>query len=1305
MNISFRYKLLFIIISVFLIKAANAGTAFADTTLTINNIVSDTTLDPSITYAVYGLNNSVWKGATLTIPAGTHIVFAPGAALQINGSLKVNGTQNSHVTITGGTPPPNIPFITTVYAPTQTPESSSPEVAPFNVSNTTMSDVSAPDQNHYGLVFGDGSVSTISYMDISEAYYAMRPTSNSRITADHIIFKNDFMGIVSNFNAYLKLTDSTFDTVNLPALWDFRAAFDHTNTTFINTGLNGWMYGGDILPGETMALDSTDGDYYLPGITFPEASSLLISPGVKVFVKDGQSLQFNSANISALGTEGKPIIFHGDGQCGAHSPVLLFNGTGQDLFKYVHFQNLCSGIQTSLNTLDISHSTFDTIAGIALDIDNFSTLTADAITMNDIYQALKSSYNTHVSLSDVSVNTVNTSGAAIDISAQSPAEMVDTTVDGASTCIAVSDNSSLTADRLTLSHCSKDAIFSNNTYATIPTGISVTNSDISKSGSTMNLTYAVVKNSTNNIFHNDGGKGVLLHHMPKTILINNDWGSTTGPTIASNPAGRGTTIVVDDVPEVVYRPWIGMEAPPEHNPIIIVPGITGSILNKDYGDKSELWPNIAKLTLSPTDSFLDDLELLQSGTPSSVRPVTIGDIVRSAGQVDVFDGLIASLVKNGYKEDVDLFVLPYDWRLSNTENQNLLNNKITSVLSQTKKDKVNIIAHSMGGLLVKEYLAQHGDAPIDHLFFVATPHLGAPKVFKALMYGDDMGYGFSLLNSILIHVLNPDRVKTITQNMPAVYELLPSQKYINTFGEYLKDLTGEISFSNVNDIASYMINQGRNSKMFTFAQTLRTDTDALDLSNIPTYNFVGCGATKTIGGITLSKEVSLSEVGVKINDDVRISYAQGDGVVPRNSAAAIDSAKTYYVTTGSHGTMPSVSEVQDAINTILNGGKIPSSTTMKTTAKDCAVAGEVVEVHSPVSLDIYDTQGHHTGLTANGDTELGIPNVDYEIIGNDKFAFLPTGPTYQVVMHSLGSGSYDMYISHSDADDVITKETYFNQVPIANNSINTVTIDSANDNYVINSDLDGDGTVETQVTPTNVVNTDGAKDTTPPTTSASIVNNKVTLTATDDNVGVLSTEYAINDSAWVKYGDAFSVSVGDTVQFFSQDKVGNVEDVKQITIPDNTVDTSSQNPTDDHTGSTTIITNNTTNNVTNNPVPIGPVPVSTQTQTVPIDDTTVNPTDDTVDVPDDGTPDLAVDHNTAPKIKTTIIPPLSQPTDAPNDTVEVSPSPSTATLKKPLLASVAGLIPQSDRGKWDSIGLILLAIILTVTARRAFRKK
>jgi hypothetical protein len=1179
MKISLQAKAFLLFITVLIVHGLFfIHTAYADVSLT--PITIDTTLDATQTYDVVG-SITVMPGVTLTIPAGTHFLLGTDSALIVQGTLAVKGTTAHHVVFSYGNPPPYIPLNAPLKTPngnTQTPDddaTQSPDTTDV-VTNTVMMGTDATvDQYHYGIWFDNNGTGTISYADISGGLYGLIISKNSSVTASHTTISNCTTGILGT-GGTLHLTSSSFTNVQYPADWDFHGSFTHSGSTFSNTGIKGWRYGGDILPGETMRLNSTDGEYTIPSVTVPKGNSLIISAGVTVFFADGNGEGVEvEGTFTANGTADKPITFYGDGICNGHTPIISFNQTTTAVIGHADFKNLCGGITATHSTVTLTNDTFTTIAASAITGNDYGIIHASNITMNDVYQALNVGIIGNLTLSNTSITLVNGPDPAIAVTEQTPFSGNTISVDTASTCVGVSGNSSITVSNMTLSHCTVAGIVSEPIAITpSPTGFTMTDSEISDSGTAMQLDNAILTNVSNDKF--DGNKvGVSLKDMPATTIINNWWGSNSGPTIDSNPDGTGDSIVTSNVVSVTYRPWIGMTAAPERNPIIIVPGITGSVLDKQYGDKSEIWPAIASLALSPTDSFLNDLELQSDGSVDPARPMGIGDIIRSAPGTDVFDGLIAALLQSGYREGIDLFVMPYDWRLSNSTNQALLGSTIANALQTSGKTKVTIIAHSMGGLLVKDYLAKNTAAPIDHLFFIASPNLGAPKAFKALMYGDDMGFNFSVTPSINIHVLNPDRIKVITQNMPSVYELLPSKKYIDAIGSYVAQGT----FLDSDQTMSLLKNSGRNASLFPVAETLHDDTDNLDLSKDSTYNFIGCGATKTIGKIFLTKKEVLTATGMQLTDSYRLQYVAGDGTVPRDSAKDITGATNYFTNAGSHGTLPSTGPVKTAIVDILQGITPDTSGTSLTSSPACALSGDVVEVHSPVTLDIYDDQGNHTGPTADGDIEFGIPNVDYETIGDDKFAFLPTGPTYTIVNHALAGGSYDMYISHSADDDTVTHESYFHNIPLASaDTVGMVTIKPGDTNYSISLDSDGDGATDATITPSSNLTTAQAADITPPVTKGTYSNGSVALSATDDNSGVLDTQYSMDDITWNTYKNPFTAVAGVTIHYFSTDNAGNVEDIQSLVIPQQTATQTAASTSDTATPSSTTNTTAPTEN-------------------------------------------------------------------------------------------------------------------------------
>ncbi len=535
----------------------------------------------------------------------------------------------------------------------------------------------------------------------------------------------------------------------------------------------------------------------------------------------------------------------------------------------------------------------------------------------------------------------------------------------------------------------------------------------------------------------------------------NFWGDASGPRHAtSNPTGLGEKIsgLVD------FEPWCKNPECTFRNPVIFIPGTTGSFLYKDYDDKKEIWPDLPRMLLPGADSYLNDLALEVDGTENSERPIKPNDIIRKLSGVDVFGSMIEDLEAEGYVEGVDLFVFAYDWRKSVADSAVKLKEKIDEILANSDSDKVDLLNHSMGGLIAKKYIADNGGGKVDQLFFFGTPHLGAPKGFKALMYGDSMGFDV-LFNSI--NILSPSRVKFISQNMPGVYELMPSEKYFDRYTHYVvdardKENTKKLNFTETKDL---MLEFGRNSLMFPFAKDLHDTLDDLDLSGVETHNFIGCG-TKTIGQITLTKKRSWKSGFLKKVDDYEIAYINGDQTVPLYSASETPLANKYFVKNITHGTLPSSLGLRQNVLAILNGNILPNSADILASSDECKVSGKVVSTHSPVELHIYDEAGNHTGMNTDGEIEYGIAGVEYDSIEDVNYAFLPDGINFKIVIKATDTGGYTFNIEDQNADDVVEQIHNWTLVPLDTLSAKGeifVGPDYTEENYEIKMDQDGDG--------------------------------------------------------------------------------------------------------------------------------------------------------------------------------------------------------------------------------------------------------
>lgn len=450
-------------------------------------------------------------------------------------------------------------------------------------------------------------------------------------------------------------------------------------------------------------------------------------------------------------------------------------------------------------------------------------------------------------------------------------------------------------------------------------------------------------------------------------------------------------------------------APETKTPVIIVPGILGSELK--IGDDL-LWPDLAQMLLDAGDDFLvEGLRLNTEGV--SENTVAVGGVVEAIlaevpfFEVNIFRNLLSELLS--FYESNEIVYFPYDWRLDLGSTKDLLKEKIEQVKGVTGKEKVDLVVHSMGGLVAKAYIAAYGSESINKLIFVGTPHLGAPKASKAILFGEQFN----------IPVLNSLAMKAIALNAPAVYELTPSPIYFDQAQGYLSRFREEdlLGYAETKDV---LLDSGVNWGLLDNAEAFFAQELAhMDFGALNVYNIVGCNLS-TQSAYELNEE----EDGVEA-----IGYRSGDATVPLASAEYIQTEHKYYVNGVKHTELPSASGVRELIAMILTDAPIVLSSGVSDSNSGCGFSGKEVIWHSPVEAHVFDEFQRHTGPDEYGSIEYGIPGVDYEIIGEHKFIFLPANGKYRVVATGLANGTFDLFIRENENGEI--RETrLFNDVVI-----------------------------------------------------------------------------------------------------------------------------------------------------------------------------------------------------------------------------------------------------------------------------------
>ncbi len=293
-----------------------------------------------------------------------------------------------------------------------------------------------------------------------------------------------------------------------------------------------------------------------------------------------------------------------------------------------------------------------------------------------------------------------------------------------------------------------------------------------------------------------------------TVTPNANTGKLTQATVTNKQGFVLTKVVIHGTANQWLIDDLSTDAggvPDTRTPIIFIPGIMGSTLSNHKG---EVWPNSTILALSPFDDFLRVLRLGTDGsTPlepnnSDYNTIIANDIVRAPsvpgyGSTDMYQALIDYLGIRGYTTSGDsptLIVFPYDWRKSITDTVSSLQISVTHILNQSNIKKVNIIAHSQGGLVARVYIDDKERAKtVDKLITLGTPYLGAPVAFDAMHYGHECMIPFPVTIPILnrqasICLSNGGTIKEVVQNQPSAYQLLPSSNYFKVYDHGYLDI-------------------------------------------------------------------------------------------------------------------------------------------------------------------------------------------------------------------------------------------------------------------------------------------------------------------------------------------------------------------------------------------------------------------------------------------------------------------------------------------------------------------------------------
>ncbi|CAN6476229.1 unnamed protein product [Victoria cruziana] len=370
-------------------------------------------------------------------------------------------------------------------------------------------------------------------------------------------------------------------------------------------------------------------------------------------------------------------------------------------------------------------------------------------------------------------------------------------------------------------------------------------------------------------------------------------------------------------------------------PVLLVSGMGGSILNakdKNNGGESRVWVRIILANLefkrklwslyNPktgyTKSLDPDIEIVVPEDDHGLYAIDVLDPawwVKLVRLTDVyhFHFLIDMLVKCGYEKGTTLFGYGYDFRQSNRTGDVIdgLKRKLETAYNASGQKKVNIISHSMGGLLVLCFVSLHKDIfekYVNKWICIACPFQGAPGCINdSLLTGLQFVYGFESFLFVSRWAMHQLLIEC-----PSVYEMLPNPDFawnckpliqvwrkqsdskctsvgkmetfnpsesVSLFEEALHD--NELTYKGKSVPLPF------NSSIFKWStETRRILTNAQLPDSVSFYNIFGTSFDTPFNVCYGSESSPLDDYSKICHSMPKYSFVDGDGTVPAESAMA-----------------------------------------------------------------------------------------------------------------------------------------------------------------------------------------------------------------------------------------------------------------------------------------------------------------------------------------------------------------------------------------------------------------------------------
>lgn len=619
-------------------------------------------------------------------------------------------------------------------------------------------------------------------------------------------------------------------------------------------------------------------------------------------------------------------------------------------------------------------------------------------------------------------------------------------------------------------------------------------------------------------------------------------------------------------------------------PVVLIPGFMGSTIRRKSGTTSyELFPS------RPDDLGAEEIHrqlkdnVVANWIPIRDRNVFAMDVFRSfKGAGDFYGKLIDWLISPsvGYtpyqvtdplqrttsgcdtnQQGADLFLFAYDWRNSNAVSAQDLAVFVDCIANIRYQGgpipsdfKVDIVAHSNGGLVARRYILNGNQNRVSRMVTLGTPWLGAPKAIPAMYDGSFAGVNNLISKSVLWE---------IAPFIRGAHELLPSQAYhSNSATAFSQFPLGEEGWDFNNDqrittsnFFSWGVfrptmnaygNAGENTHSFHNQSPLQDDWRG-DNTGVSYYHFVG--RVEGTPGLMVTKAYP------RVGNVLHVTSVPGDGTVPEISGlrgaflgTVVQRIKKFG--RANHNDLTSWEQSLQGIycvirdndpNSCIDG--IPSDPVQNAFGKVLPEDPHYkLKVIGSNSIVISDSYGNTTDpLSTTGDA--GLRTVPVTVTGdNFLHATFPFDQNYYAVVQS---SSFPLTIELTQSDGItITRAIRYVDVTLPVNALSMIELSPAGVT-TLSFDSNGDGTYDTTVNPTIIVNGPDAADLEPPTVNVNETvlgtTSRMDLEAIDTGTGVQKIMYSLNGMTFQQYSAPLNLdpNINPTIYVFADDNVLN----------------------------------------------------------------------------------------------------------------------------------------------------------------------